>query len=196
MIGINQLMYMPVGPDKVHMLLLIEIRLIAVQRAPCGGIWRSRGRRQVGVRPVVRINQFADMAVAADIVDMLLAIEGSLVAVKGASWRRWYAERADRIRCRGDVAGVIVLQGDAAFVSGRQRGARQLVQRNPVVDQRLRRILPVVNDARHLPTGVDSDHVLLNRTGFIRGRVRVKLKTKASARDYVGRDVHRSGDTV
>jgi hypothetical protein len=52
-------------------------------------------------------------------------------------------------------------------------------KRNPIVDERRRGIFPIVHDAGHLPTGVDGNHVLLNRTSFLLRRVRVELKSKA-----------------
>ena len=113
--------------------------LIAVERASGSRVGRPGGLGQVVVRPAVLVDEFVHVAVGPDEVDVLLVVEGGLIAVKRAASRTSNAGRADRVGRRRDVAGAVALQRYAALVSRGQRPAREFVKWNPVVDERSRR---------------------------------------------------------
>ena len=160
---------------------------VAVDCGAGGRRYCARKVRQIIVHPVgARMNvEFVNVSIGTDEVHMLAAI-GSPIGVESTALCGRDPERDDGEIGGGDVAGIIVLQIDAALVACRQGSAWELVERYPIVDERLGRVLPVVDDARHLAAGVDRDDVLLNGAGLVLRRIGVQLKSKTGVCHDVG----------
>src|SRR5258707_772609 len=84
-VDVDELVDVIVCAQEVDVLLLVEGGLIAVYWASwCGG--GSFGQLgEVVMAPCVGVEELVDVVVGADVVDVLLVVEGGFVSVDGAS---------------------------------------------------------------------------------------------------------------
>src|SRR5260370_37930636 len=82
------------------MLPIVEGGLVAGEGASLGGRGCAGQLAEVVVVPRVGVDELVDVVVGAEVVDVLLAVEGGLVSVDGAS-RGWQ-------ECGGGAGGLVV----------------------------------------------------------------------------------------
>src|SRR5260370_9280564 len=68
------------------MLPIVEGGLVAGEGASLGGRGCAGQLAEVVVVPRVGVDELVDVVVGAEVVDVLLAVEGGFVSVDGASW--------------------------------------------------------------------------------------------------------------
>ena len=99
-VGVDELVDVAGGVLEVNVLLIVERRLVAIDRAAGCGCGGFGDRGQVVVMPRAVVVQLVDMAGGVEVVDVLLLVEGGLVAVRGRA--------RDRRGCAGDGGEIIV----------------------------------------------------------------------------------------
>ena len=80
-VGVEELVDVVVGAEVVDVLLAVELGLVAVDRASRSGRGRAGLLGEVVVAPGVGVDEFVDVVVGSDVVDVLLLVELGLVSV-------------------------------------------------------------------------------------------------------------------
>src|SRR5260370_23563406 len=83
------------------MLLIVEGGLVSVEGASLGGRGCGGQLAEVVVVPRVGVDELVDVVVGAEVVDVLLAVEGGFVSIDRASWSSQ--------GCAGQLGEVVVM---------------------------------------------------------------------------------------
>jgi hypothetical protein len=99
-VGEVELVDVVVGSDVVDVLLVVELGLVSIDVAARRGRRCGGEQSEVVLVPLIVVEQFVDVIVSADEVDVLLVVEGGLVSIDACplAWKH-----------RGEGAGCLLI---------------------------------------------------------------------------------------